>query len=525
MKTNRAIKTAAAIALAAVIAVPTAAFAANTDSTAQQTAALSAAAEQTTVITEVADQTAERQGPMGGGQGGYGGPGGQGGGQNWGGMSQESTSTVSSPTEVVTSELTENSAEGLTADTANAQTITISNSNNQVKISESGTYIITGTCSDGNIAVKKGTTGVVLILKDLDLTSTTGATLSLNKGTEVKVVIEGSVKLTDAENLADEDTEDFDGAAIKAKAGSSVVLTGSGTLTVNGSCKNGIKVSDLDADDANDGYTEASFIIDGALTINVTAANDGINSGTDLTIKSGTINVAAGDDGIKADYILTIGEEGSNGPTIKVTKSEEGLEGATINIYSGQIEITASDDGINAANSDLTGYTYSLNVMGGTVNVSSGADGIDSNGNVNFIGGLTTIVKSANNGGEGGLDYQGSCYIADGTLVNPYGTTMDSGKGGQGGMRGQMPADMGGMRGMPGENWSADGESSATPDMTEAPDMNGAPDAQGGQNAEDAPLNTDDASDNTDNTQSGNWFTRAWESIKNWFSNLFGGGI
>ncbi len=366
-------------------------------------------------------------------QGGFGG---KMGGMN--GQTSSSTGNASEPSEIVTSTLTSNSAEALQADYANAETIVMSESNSSVKISSAGTYIITGTCTDGNIAVKKGTTGVVLILKDLDLTSTTGATVSLNKGTEVKVLIEGTVTLTDAESLADEDSDDFDGAALKAKAGSSVVIGGSGTLNVNGNCKNGIKVSDLEDDDKAAGYTEASLIVDGDLTINITAAGDGMNSGTDLTIKSGTINVSAGDDGIKADYILTIGEEGEDGPTINVKKSGEGLEGATINIYSGDITVNASDDGINAANGDLTGYTYSLNIMGGTINVSSSADGIDSNGNVNIIGGLTTIVKSASNGGEGGLDYEGTCYIADGCLVNPYGTTMDSGNGGMGGHNGNF---------------------------------------------------------------------------------------
>ncbi|MBR0209230.1 MAG: carbohydrate-binding domain-containing protein, partial [Firmicutes bacterium] len=360
------------------------------------------------------------------------------GGQMPGQMGQVgSAQTADEASEIQTSALTSNSAEDLKADYANAETIVMSDSNNQVTISEAGTYIVTGTCADGNIKVKKGTQGVVLILKDLDLTSTTGATLSLNKGTETKVVIEGTVTLTDAEDTADEELDTYDGAAIKAKAGSSTVLTGTGTLNVNGNAEHGIKVSGTDADDTADGYGDASFIVDGSLKINVTAVEDGMNSGTDLTIKSGNITVSAGDDGIKADYILTIGEEGESGPTINVKKSNEGLEGAVVNIYSGQIDVTASDDGINAANSDLSGYTFSINIMGGTVNVSAGADGLDSNGNINILGGLTTIVKAASNGGEGGVDYEGSFYCVDGCFVNPYGITMDSGMGGQ--MGGQMP--------------------------------------------------------------------------------------
>ena len=75
--------------------------------------------------------------------------------------------------------------------------------NCQVEISESGTYIISGSASDGSITVKKGTTGVVLILDDLDLTSTSGAALSVNKESEVQIVVSGSVTLTDAENPDD----------------------------------------------------------------------------------------------------------------------------------------------------------------------------------------------------------------------------------------------------------------------------------------------------------------------------------
>ena len=228
--------------------------------------------------------------------------------------------------------------------------------------------------------------------------------------------------------------------------------------------------SNLEEDDIADGYTNASFVIDGEdLTTNITAEGDGINSGTDLTIKSGNITLSSGDDGIKADYILTIGGEGTEGPVINVKKAGEAIEGATINIYSGNITVNSTDDGINAANKDLTDYTYSLNIMGGTINITAGADGIDSNGNVNILGGLTTIVRSASNGGEGGLDYEGICYVKEGCLVNPYGTTMDSGKGGMGGNRGWggQNAQNGGRPGRDGQN---DSESGATP---EAPGQNG----------------------------------------------------
>nr|MCR5452398.1 carbohydrate-binding domain-containing protein [Lachnospiraceae bacterium] len=204
------------------------------------------------------------------------------------GQMNQNVTYASSPTTIVTSTVT-NTAKDLTADESNATTITMSDSNNEVKIKAAGTYIVTGNCSDGNITVTKGTTGVVLILKDLDLTSSTGATVSVNKTAEAKIIIQGTVTLTDNEDPADEESTDadvadaYDGAALKAKDGSNVCLTGTGTLNIKGTAKNGIKVGDADS---------PSFIIDGSsLKVNITATNDGINAGYDFSILSGTVTV------------------------------------------------------------------------------------------------------------------------------------------------------------------------------------------------------------------------------------------
>lgn len=226
---------------------------------------------------------------------------------------QANYETADSASEIITSGIV-CTAKTLTADYSNAVTIEMTDSENQVKISESGTYIITGTCSDGNITVKKDTTGVVLILKDLDLTSTTGATVSVNKSAETQLVIEGTVTLKDAENSEDENSTDeeiadaFDGAAIKVKDGANVYLTGKGTLIINAICKNGIKSGD---------EAGTCLVIDGP-DITINAVNDAINAGYDLTILGGTITITATDDAIHADRILTIGSDNTSGPVITI---------------------------------------------------------------------------------------------------------------------------------------------------------------------------------------------------------------
>ena len=387
--------------------------------------------------------------------------------QGMGGMGtmNNNVELADSPSEIVTGTTT-NSAASLTVDKTNATTIVMSSSNNEVKIDKAGTYIITGTCSDGNITVKKGTEGVVLILKDLTLTSTTGAPLSINKEAEVKLVAEGTVNLTDAEDPADETSTDttvadaFDGAVIKIKDGAVCYLTGTGTLNLDGSsCKNGIKTGSEEG---------TSLVIDGSLTLNVDAANDAINAGYDLAILGGTLTVNAGDDGLHAERILTVGEDG-DGPTINIESSNEGIEATVVNLFGGNVTVNAADDGINAGSSDYSDtIDLSINITGGTYDIKAGYDGIDSNGNINIIGGSITI-NSANNGGDAGIDYDGTCYISDDAdLNNNSGISgPDGGMGGPGGMGG-MQGDMqqGGMGERPDMNGNMNG-------MQGGPNMNG----------------------------------------------------
>ena len=382
----------------------------------------------------------------------------------WMGLSTNVT-YAESPSEIVTSSV-ENAASALIADYENAVYIRMSDSDSKVKINEVGTYVISGDCSDGSSTVKKETTGVVLVLDGLNLASSDGAAVSINKDAQVKIVISGSVTLTDNENPADESSADaetadaYDGAAIKAKAGSQVYLTGDGTLNINGYAKNGIKVGD----------TDSSFVMDGEnLTVNIVAANDGINAGADLTLLSGALNVTAKDDAIHADRILTIGDRDSaSGPSVTASAAEC-LEGTVVNIFGGNISVTATDDAINGAQKDDT-LIASVNITGGTVNVQSQGDGLDCNGNINLLGGVITI-SSASFGGQAGIDYDGAYYVASAvTLNNNSGVAGPDGGGMRGGMNGQFQqsgqfsgfGQRGGQMSNPGQNQQTDADTSAT---------------------------------------------------------------
>lgn len=284
-------------------------------------------------------------------------------------------------------------------------------------ITAAGTYLLSGSCTDGSVKVKKGVTGVTLVLNGLTLTSADTAPITCAKSSGVTIVAAaGTVNtLTDSEQNNDDsypDNENAENAVIKCKDGAQVTLRGAGTLNLIANGKNGIK-----AGATTDGEGEAWLTIRD-LTLNIDApVNDGINAEQLLTIESGTITVSAGDDGIHCDLTMNVGAEGTDGPTISLTQCTEGLEAADLNILSGDITIHASDDCLNAANSDLSGYAFTLNISGGTVVMdTTGGDGIDSNGSLTISGG-TVIVWTANTADNQPLDADGTISITDGTVL------------------------------------------------------------------------------------------------------------
>lgn len=262
----------------------------------------------------------------------------------------------------------------------------------ELTINAAGTYVLSGSCADGSVTVKKGTTGVVLVLDGLTLTCGDSAAIACNKSTEVTIVAaDGTVNtLSDTEQNNDEtypDNDSAENAVIKCKDGSQVTLCGSGTLNVTANGKNGVK-----SGATTDEEGAASLTIR-ELTLNIDApVNDAVNAEQQLNIESGSLTISAGDDALHCDLSLTVGASGTAGPDIDITGCYEGIEAANLAIRSGDIDITATDDCLNAANSDLTGYRFTMDISGSTINAyTSGGDGFDSNGSLTISGGVIAV--------------------------------------------------------------------------------------------------------------------------------------
>ena len=460
-----------------------------------------------------------------------------------------------------------------------------------ISITEAGTYVLSGACADGSVTVKKEVTGVTLVLDGLDLTSTTTSPITINKSAEATLLAAAGSENT----VADSADANDESAAIKVKTGGTLTLGGTGSLTVDGNYKNGIKgaaqssitvdelVLTIDAVDDGLSCDDALTILGGTLEINaggdavkaspdvddetepdtvskgditisggtltLVSAADGVQADGDLNISGGTFDITANgghetvlaegadsckgiksdgtlsvtggtftidsaddalhaadvsvtggsftlstsDDAVHADNALTIGAEGNDAavPAIVITDSYEGLEGTTVTVYSGDLDITASDDGVNAANSDIGERSdlFAIQISGGDLYICAGADGLDSNNDINMTGG-TVEVYGADSGMDTAIDYDGTFTLDGGTLFGAgmtpsagtqayvaFGSTMS------GGMGGGRPGGMGGMEGgTPPEG--ADGEAPALPDGETMPDRGERPDMPEGENGE-----------------------------------------
>ena len=296
------------------------------------------------------------------------------------------------------------------ASRADSSGVTISG--DTVTITAGGSYRVTGTLTNGQIAVNAPEEKVVLALDGVSITCENSAAiyvidakkviLSLVSGSENALVSTGEYIQTD-DNTVD--------AAIFSK--DDLTIKGSGALTVSSEAGHGIVSKD------------ELKIKSGALT--VTAAKKGMAANDLVEITGGDIAIASGKHGIHCDEALTI----SHG-TINITKSFEGLEAKTIEISGGDITIVASDDGLNATDSasgtEADGWGWGFGGMdeaqegvyilisGGKLTVNASGDGIDSNGDLTITGG-EVYVSGPTSDGDGALDYAGMGTITGGTLI------------------------------------------------------------------------------------------------------------
>ena len=156
-----------------------------------------------------------------------------------------------------------------------------------VTISAPGTYLLTGSLSDGQIVVDSAAKGKVrLVLDGVTVTNSSGPAVAISAADEAVVILaEGSTNaLTDGSGY-DTSAQDAPNAALFSMA--DLTIAGSGALTVTGNTNDGI------------GSKDGLVILSGDLT--VTAQDDGLRGKDYVIIAGGTTTVTAQSDAVKSD--------------------------------------------------------------------------------------------------------------------------------------------------------------------------------------------------------------------------------
>ena len=258
-----------------------------------------------------------------------------------------------------------------------------------VSITAAGTYVFSGDCDNGSITVKKGVTGVTIVLNGLTLTNDDSAAITLNKTAEASLIAAAGTTNT----VADTEGSSDENAAVKVKSGAALAIGGKGTLTVDGNAKNGIK-----------GAADAVITVaEGKLNIN--AADDGLSCDDELNITGGTLNITAGGDAVKASPdtgenpdTTSLGNVTISGGTLTLNAAEDGIQadgdltisGGTFHVKTNGGHTTALTDDSASCKGFKAGKT--LTVTGGTLTVDSADDALHANTDVTISGGTLTLA-------------------------------------------------------------------------------------------------------------------------------------
>ncbi len=305
-------------------------------------------------------------------------------------------------------------------------------SGNTVTITTAGTYLISGTLSEGQIKVEANEADKVqLVLSGATVTSANSAALHVAKADKVFLTLadgsENTLATSGAYAAADDSA--IDGAVFSR---SDLTVNGGGSLAVSSAESNGIVCKDdvvlasgsttvtaakhaIQANDSvriaggsytlhagtdgihakNDEDSKLGYIYVAGGSLDITAESDGFDANYVLRVDGGTITVSAGDDGLHAESDLTI-----NGGDIIVTKSNEGLEGARVTIAGGTQDVAASDDGVNASGDPDDSDSSSDTDDDSSKNNAPGSDRPGTSGGGQMTGGQEPPAQDQGGGGD-----------------------------------------------------------------------------------------------------------------------------
>lgn len=336
-----------------------------------------------------------------------------------------------------------------------------------ITIQKAGTYLLSGTLTDGNIIVDSDDKeNVRLIFNGVEISNSTTTPLFIkNAEKTIVTLVDGTENtLSDGENyILDDESNNEPNGTIFSK--DDLVINGLGSLTINANYNHGIQSKNLlkiisgniDIISNGDSIIGKDGVIVKEAVINIESQEDGIkatkveeNKGY-IYLDNPEITIKAKKDGIQAvtclyvkdgKYNIETGETNENSQSNSDTStdySRKGMKaGVDITIENGEYTIDSEDDGIHSNNS--------ITVNAGTVNIASKDDGVHADTELTINNGDIKVSES-----DEGLEAK-YITINDGNIdittsddgINAssgLSTTLDSGNAPGAGNRPEMPAN------------------------------------------------------------------------------------
>ncbi len=258
-------------------------------------------------------------------------------------------------------------------------------------VSAAGTYVLTGTLTDGQICVSAADEKVQLVLSGVSVTSSDSAALYIRQADKVFVTLVGDNTLASTGSYVQTDENNVDAAVFSKE---DLTFNGAGSLTVTSATGHGI-VSKDDLAFAGGTYC-------------VTAAKKGLAGNNSVRLTDSTFTVSAGSDGVHAEH-------------------ESDQSKGYIYVASGSFQITSAGDGMSASSSvRIEGGTFTIKSGGGSANASTGSSwgSWGSSGSETSAKGMKAAVSLILKDGtlqidssDDALHSNGDVYISGGTLT------------------------------------------------------------------------------------------------------------
>lgn len=325
------------------------------------------------------------------------------------------------------------SDDGITGETAgvaiNGQTVTIT---------EEGTYVFSGTLSEGQIVVDADDAKVQIVLDNVDITCASSAAVYVKSAEKVFVTLaEGSQNtLRNTDEYVTIDDNNID-AVIFSK--SDLTLNGTGSLTIVSAEGHGIvSKDDLKITGGTYDITAAGHALSGKDSVRIadgtfilTAEKDGIHSENEDNEEKGYIYIADGDfsitsdgDGMDASNIVQI-EDGTfditagGGAANSLKTHESDMPGGPGGGMPQNGERPDGEDMPQDTTTDESGTSTKgikagggMYLNGGTYQIDSADDSIHSNANITIADGTYTLAT-----GDDGVHADDALIVNGGTIT------------------------------------------------------------------------------------------------------------